>query len=812
MSVRIFLSAVSDEFRSYRDQLRTDLTRHNVEVKVQEDFKNLGGDTLDKLDVYIAHCDAVVHIVGDMTGSEPGEREQRALLAKYPHLAGQLPPLGEALRDGVGVSYTQWEAWLALYHGKLLFMAEAEKTAIRGPNYIPTQSSRVAGAQHLERLQAVGRYAGCAFVSPDDLAKHIAYTGIFDLLVKDYAEEEVRGRAVAEGFIREMAKKVAGDRNLDFDGMKQEVRNAIETYEKELAGGQDQTNIDAIVDEALARARSLVDTGKSGLARAALRKAAGAMRKDEEERHEHYVLAMTALYNREREIALAGYDGVAAAEAMVALADAIHGANATSISKFLTSEAATFYKNGMDRGSNVHLVAAITLRRRLLLSAATGDERGRVANELAVSLGALGERESGTERLEEAIAILRAALGELTREHSPLKWVQTQNNLGNALRILGQRKSEKGLLEEAVAASLAALEVDDLRERHPSQWAIAQIGVGNALGALGELEGGTERLEPAVEAFRAAQEVYTRERFPPQWGMAQISLGNALRILGEREDGTGRLEEAVVAYGKALEEVTRERAPLPWATAQNNLGIALSKIGERESGTTRLDEAVAAYREALKEWTRERVPLQWATTQNNLGSALSTLGKRESGNSGTARLEEAVAAYLAALQERTRERVPLDWAGTQFNLGNALSTLGERENGMGRLEEAIAAYLAALQERTRERFPLEWAATHTNLGGALSTLGERESGTRRLEQAVATLRAALEVFTRRRFPRQWAATQNNLGNALSTLGEPESGTGRLEKAVATFRAALDGCKSGDGSALENWPKPLRCSS
>ncbi len=110
MSVKVFLSTVSDEFRPYRDQLRADLTRHNVEVKVQEDFKNLGCDTLDKLDVYIAHCDAVVHLVGDMSGSEPGDREQRALLAKYCDLADQLPPLGEVLKHGVGVSYTQWEA------------------------------------------------------------------------------------------------------------------------------------------------------------------------------------------------------------------------------------------------------------------------------------------------------------------------------------------------------------------------------------------------------------------------------------------------------------------------------------------------------------------------------------------------------------------------------------------------------------------------------------------------------------------------------------------------------------------------------
>ncbi len=104
MSVKVFLSTVSDEFRPYRDQLRADLTRHNVEVKVQEDFKDLGGDTLDKLDVYIAHCDAVVHRAGDMTGSVPDEHALGALRAKYPDLTDELPPLDEALRNGVEVS------------------------------------------------------------------------------------------------------------------------------------------------------------------------------------------------------------------------------------------------------------------------------------------------------------------------------------------------------------------------------------------------------------------------------------------------------------------------------------------------------------------------------------------------------------------------------------------------------------------------------------------------------------------------------------------------------------------------------------
>ena len=175
MSVRVFLSIVSDEFRPYRDQLRIDLTRPNVEVKVQEDFKDLGGDTLDKLDVYIAHCDAVVHLIGDMNGAEPGGREQRALLAKYPDLPDQLPPLGDALEQGFGISYTQWEAWLALYHGKLLLTAKAEDAAIRaGQNIAPTPESRASQLQHLARLEAVRRYPGFAFASPVDLAKQIA--------------------------------------------------------------------------------------------------------------------------------------------------------------------------------------------------------------------------------------------------------------------------------------------------------------------------------------------------------------------------------------------------------------------------------------------------------------------------------------------------------------------------------------------------------------------------------------------------------------------------------------------------------------
>jgi tetratricopeptide (TPR) repeat protein len=638
MPIVVFLSTVSDEFRFYRDQLSHDLTRHNVAVKVQEDFKDLGGDTLDKLDVYIAACDAVVHLVGDMCGAAADEKQQQALLAKHADLQQKLLPIAEALKNGACLPYTQWEAWLALCHGKPLMIAKAREAAPRGPNYAPTDASRAAQKAHLARLKAFHSYPGSEFGSPDELAKQIAYTAILDLLVEDFAKKAAQQRDVAEGFIREMAKQVAGDKALDLDGMKQAVRNAIEIYENEIAGRPVETNLSEIVGRALASAREQVDKGQSALARATLRRAAEGMLHDEEERRERYVAAVTALYTQARDIALATYNGHAAADAIVELARSIHNANTEKIAEFLSPEAQALYDYGRDRGSNVHLVAVICLRREQLALAAFPDERAAAMNLLGVALSKLGERESGTARLEEAVAAYRAALEEWTREQASFEWAGTQLNLGSAL------------------------------------------------GRLGERDSGTSRLEEAVAAFRAALEEWTRERAPLQWALTQNNLGNALGRLGERGSGTARLEEAVEAFREALQERTRERVPLEWAQTQNNLGLALWQLGERESGTEKLDQAVQAFRAALQERTREKVPLDWATTQNNLGNALEALGERES---GTARLEEAVKAYRAALEERSRDRVPLQWAASFGNEGVALMMIADRDNDGAKAETAL---------------------------------------------------------------------------------------------------------------------------
>ena len=305
-----------------------------------------------------------------------------------------------------------------------------------------------------------------------------------------------------------------------------------------------------------------------------------------------------------------------------------------------------------------------------------------------------GDEFADNAALEEAIAVLRTHVLPLaTPDTDPSDWSRAQQQLGTALRALGERETGTARLEEAVAAYRAAL-ARWPRERDPLQWALGQHALATALTRQGERASGTDLLAEAVATYRAALTECTRERDPLSWAMVQTNLATALRGLAAHEGGTARLEEAVAAYRAALTECTRERAPMQWAKTQTNLATTLAALGAREAGTRRLREAVAAYRAAQTERRRDRAPFQWAMTQMNLGIALRLLGEREG---GTARLEEAVTAYRATLSECTREQLPMQWAMTQTNLGTALWAWGERDGDSARLEAAVAAYRAGLE-------------------------------------------------------------------------------------------------------------------
>jgi hypothetical protein len=86
--MKIFLSAVSGQFKECRDALASDLRAVGAEVVVQEDFQQQGRTLLEKLERYIASCDRVIALIGDAYGWEPDP--------------GATPGLPQR-------SYTQWE-------------------------------------------------------------------------------------------------------------------------------------------------------------------------------------------------------------------------------------------------------------------------------------------------------------------------------------------------------------------------------------------------------------------------------------------------------------------------------------------------------------------------------------------------------------------------------------------------------------------------------------------------------------------------------------------------------------------------------
>ena len=183
--IKLFLSAVSNEFCSYREYLRPLLTRDNVIVCVQEDFIPTGTETLDKLDRYVAQCDAVIHLVGDMTGSWARSATLQDLRARYSNLADRLPPLKPSLDFGEPpLSYTQWEAYLAVYHGKPLIIAVPEPETPRDEKYQLEADQQTSQQAHLKRLRALGHHDEIKFKTADQLAVRVLRSAIYDLLVE----------------------------------------------------------------------------------------------------------------------------------------------------------------------------------------------------------------------------------------------------------------------------------------------------------------------------------------------------------------------------------------------------------------------------------------------------------------------------------------------------------------------------------------------------------------------------------------------------------------------------------------------------
>ena len=131
---------------------------------------------------------------------------------------------------------------------------------------------------------------------------------------------------------------------------------------------------------------------------------------------------------------------------------------------------------------------------------------GETQNNLGNALQRLGERESGTARLEEAVAAYRAALEERTRERVPLQWAMTQNNLGNALSSARRAGERDGAARGGGRMPIARRWRNDTRERVPLDWAASFGNQGVAMMLIADRTNDGALAETAVSQIQTAYE------------------------------------------------------------------------------------------------------------------------------------------------------------------------------------------------------------------------------------------------------------------------------------------------------------------
>jgi tetratricopeptide (TPR) repeat protein len=328
-----------------------------------------------------------------------------------------------------------------------------------------------------------------------------------------YTDDELLAALEARGMLREaeltglqrrtvvmLAQRLKPAERLDFEQALTELEYAVEMALDVIRRGERGSNDDAFVNAVLARVAEHIRRDDLDGAAAEVGRARAQLSAE-------YKQLMVVLLE-EIKVHTLRRDAVAVARRVEELAGIENPAERPAWRSEFRARRDAFASEGETKGINFSLSVAIEMARLMLAAARSADERGTALNLLGNALWGLGERESGTARLEETVEAHRAALTERTRERVPLDWAGTQNNLGNALASLGERES------------------------------------------------GTARLEEAVAAYRAAQTERTRERVPLLWAGTQQNLAIVFRVLATRSIGDARvayLRDALAAVDGALE-------------------------------------------------------------------------------------------------------------------------------------------------------------------------------------------------------------------------------------------------------------------
>lgn len=209
-------------------------------------------------------------------------------------------------------------------------------------------------------------------------------------------------------------------------------------------------------------------------------------------------------------------------------------------------------------------------------------------------LDSLGNAYLQEHRPESAISILSEAAGLYASTGLEDDWAREQYNLGNAFCDLPNLAPRKWQL--AVEHYGRALTVRT-KEHDPVRYAATVQNLGTAYRELTEGDP-QSNARKAIACYSRAIRVYRCGSFPEQYGALHNNLGNAyLSLTGPAEATRRNIRRALRHFARALEIRKRDRFPRDYAATQFNRGQAYAQQAELDPGAG-FDQAVYCFREA----------------------------------------------------------------------------------------------------------------------------------------------------------------------------------------------------------------------